>query len=78
MASKNTHDYDIWVEDHFSLVLLRPYSDEADAWISENVADDAQFWAGALVVEPRYVDGILTGMQNDGLVIGNAIDAGRA
>lgn len=58
---------DIQIENHGSIVLLRPLSDEASDWIDEHIPDDALWFAGALVVEPRYVDDIIEGMSADGL-----------
>ena len=60
---------DIIVEDHGSLVLLRPVTVRAERWIAENVQDDAMYWCGALVVEPRYVEPLILGMRTEGMVI---------
>jgi hypothetical protein len=30
---------------------------------------ETQFWAGGIVVEPRYVPDTLEGIRNDGLVV---------
>ena len=60
---------DIVIEDHGSLILLRPLNDGADKWLREHTAEDAQWFGGALVVEPRYVSDIVNGAINDGLVV---------
>ena len=60
---------DILLENHGSVYLFRPMSKIGRVWIDENVEDDAQLFGGALVVEPRYVNDLAAGMQNDGLQI---------
>ncbi len=59
---------DVTVENHGSLVLVRPETDAATDWLNENVTECVWF-AGALVVEPRYVEGLLLGMAEEGLMI---------
>lgn len=53
----------IVVEDHGSIVLLRPLTKRTREWLEENTDPDAQWWGGALVVEPRYVEPILEGLR---------------
>ena len=48
---------------------LRPVTDAGREWLDENVSDDAQWFGGALVVEPRYVADIVVGMRQDGLEV---------
>jgi hypothetical protein len=60
-------DYDLTVENHSSLVLLQPLTGRASDWLHEHVADDAQWFVSALVVEPRYVFDIVRGAISDGL-----------
>lgn len=57
---------DVVVENHFSLYLVRPLTEEAEGWIEDNVGEHQSF-GGAVVVEPRYVNDIVTGMLSDGL-----------
>jgi hypothetical protein len=59
--------YDLHVEDHGSVWLLRPLTEGAQAWIGENLPEDRQEFAGAVVVEARYVIDIIIGMVKDGL-----------
>ena len=63
-------DTDITVIDHGSVVGLWPHSEAASVWIAEHVADDAPWLGPCLMVERRYVEAILRGMADDGLVIG--------
>jgi hypothetical protein len=59
---------DFAVENHLSLFLLRPLTDEGARWLREHIAvEDAQFWGNALVVEPRYAPAVLEGIVSDGL-----------
>ena len=60
---------DIQIENHFSLYLVHPFSEQARAWLEENVQADAQWFGGALVVEPRYVADLLEGMLAAGLTL---------
>lgn len=62
-------ELDVEVENHGSIVLVRPVTADASAWIDENVSDEAQWFAGALVVEPRYVAHLLDGMAAAGLTV---------
>jgi len=45
------------IENHGSVVLLRPLTRLARRWLEEQT--DGTWWGGALVVEPRYVPGLL-------------------
>jgi hypothetical protein len=60
---------DVEVENHGSVVLVRPLSDAARAWLAEHVSPDAQRFGGAVAVEPRYVANLVDGMIGDGLVV---------
>lgn len=52
------------IENHGSLVLVRPLDEEAHTWLQENT--EGTWWGGALVVEPRYLEGLLAGMAECG------------
>ncbi len=60
---------DVNIENHGSLVLIRPLTEAASDWLDENISEDAQHFGGAVVVEPRYVEAIVEGMRNDGLEV---------
>jgi hypothetical protein len=60
---------DVNIENHGSLVLIRPLTEAASDWLDENISEDAQHFGGAVVVGPRYVEAIVEGMQNDGLEV---------
>jgi hypothetical protein len=61
---------DIAIEDHGSVVLLRPLTGTARDWIEEHVNRDG-FHPDrpTLVVERRYVSDIVSGAQADGLEV---------
>ena len=60
---------DFRIRNEGSIVLLKPISDAAREWVSEHIPEDAQEWAGAVVVEPRYIADILAGIQDSGLEV---------
>lgn len=60
---------DFTVENHGSIVLLRPHSDAAREWAKEHLPHDVMTFGHAFVVEPRYLDDLVAGIQNDGLVV---------
>ena len=55
------------IEDHGSLVLIRPITEDVTAWLNEHT--DGQWFGGALVVEPRYVAPLIEGMIAEGFAI---------
>ncbi len=61
---------DVLVADHGSILILHALTAAAKDWVDHNLPEDAQRWGSdGVVVEPRYVDTILDGMQADGLSI---------
>lgn len=58
---------DISVENHGSIFLFTPHTQQASDWISENVSDDSQWFGNSLAVEARYAQDLANGMQSDGL-----------
>lgn len=60
---------DFSVENHGSIVLLRPLTPAAEAWIEEHIPDDAQTFGNAIAVEPRYIQDIINGIVADGLTL---------
>ena len=58
---------DFSIKDIGSLVLVRPLTDDAKAWIDANCqAEDWMWFGGALAVEHRYVNSIVEGLTNGG------------
>ena len=61
---------DLSIENHGSVVLVRPVSGAGREWIEEHVYSEGWQWFGdALAVEPRCVVALVEGAVNDGLVI---------
>jgi aromatic ring-cleaving dioxygenase len=54
------------VEDHGSIVLIRPLTDDVRDWLADHTDDEAQWFGRALVVEPRYVVDIVTALVEEG------------
>lgn len=60
----NGHDPElVRIEYHGSVVLVRPLLDDVREWLEEHT--EGQWLGGALAVEPRYLDDLLTGLHND-------------
>lgn len=62
---------DIRVENHGSIVLLQPLTVAGEQWLLDtfNGQEEVQWWARALVVEPRYVEDIVNGARSAGLEV---------
>jgi len=60
---------DVRVQNHGSLFLVEAVTDEAQEWIGEHIPEDAQYFGGNLVVEHRYIDDIVNGMTEAGLIV---------
>jgi hypothetical protein len=50
-----------------SLWTVRGVDEEGRAWLRGIAPEDAQWWAGDLVVEPRYVEGVAAAAKEAGL-----------
>jgi hypothetical protein len=57
---------DFTVLNEGSVVVLTPVSDEGIDWATEYLMNDLTFGRGT-VVEPRYMDPVLTGIAEAGL-----------
>jgi hypothetical protein len=68
---KVTHmEPDIQVENHGSIIMFRPMTDEATDWLNEHVESEGwQWFGGALAVEPRYAGDLADGARADGLEV---------
>jgi hypothetical protein len=56
---------DFLLEEHGSIVLLRPVTAAALAWVADNIGEEngyQAFWP-TLTIEPRYVQPILDGIH---------------
>ncbi len=59
---------DIRVENHGSIVLLRPTNHVGELWMRRNIPD-AMTLGDARAVEPRYAHDIIDGAYGDGLEV---------
>lgn len=69
--SKKSSTKDFTITDSGSIVLLHPQTDAARNWLEENIGQDNGFqpyWP-TVVVEPRFVQAIIEGFSNDGLLL---------
>jgi hypothetical protein len=57
---------DFQIENHMSITLVRPLTKTCRKWLEENTSDEAQWFGGALVVEPRYVENLYHGLDSGG------------
>ena len=61
----------ITIVDQGSLVLVRPSLDIQTPfwdWVNENIGE-YQSWGNSLVVEPRYVENLLFGLESEGFQV---------
>jgi hypothetical protein len=58
---------DLLVHGEGSIYLLRAVSRRGQKWLDEHIEADAQEWAGAVVVEHRFIGDIVSGAIADGL-----------
>ena len=61
---------DFLIENHGSIFLLSPQTDAGRAWIDENITREGfqPYWP-TVVIEHRYVQELVEGIRNDGLVV---------
>ena len=57
---------DVRIENHGSIFLFDPQNTAAENHLRENVSEEALWFGGALVVEPRYVGNLATALQAEG------------
>lgn len=57
------------LENHGSLFLFRPMDMEAEEWCDDNISDDRTAFGHSIVIEPRYVNGVIDGFKSSGGVI---------
>lgn len=60
---------DFVLQNHGSISLLRPITDEGREWVQEHIPEDAQRMGASVAIEARYVPPIVEGIQNDGLTL---------
>ncbi len=65
-----TIEFDIRVENHGSIFLVRPLNELAEDWLKEHTGPETQRLGKAVAVEGRYIEDFVKGMQEDGLTVG--------
>ena len=58
---------DFTVDDHGSIILLKPETQEAFEWIAENIGAPIPWFAGGIALEPRIMPSLLSGILADDL-----------
>ena len=59
---------DFQFANHGSITILMPLTEASQEWIDEHIGEHMT-WGGGVVIEPRYTDPILDGLQADGLTV---------
>ena len=68
MTIRHLPDFSIHKPPQHRLALPEPAA--AREWLLETMPDDALCFGSALVIEPRYVAGVINAAMNDGFTIG--------
>lgn len=68
MSNATVASSEVRIEQHGSLALVTPVSQAAQEWLVANVHQDSLWYGGSLVVEPRYLDGLIDGLVEAGLL----------
>ena len=58
---------DFTLDDHGSVVLLKPETPEAFNWIAENIGAPIPWFAGGIALEPHSMSALLSGILGDDL-----------
>ena len=67
--NSSAREVDIVIENHFPIVLVRPLTLAGRKRLESHAADDAQWFGSALACEGRYVEPVVNGAIQDGLVL---------
>lgn len=68
--SRPSRSTDFVIHNEGTIVLFRPRTSLATAWLETNLAGPTTWWGDSLVVEHRYAASLAAGMHQDGLVLG--------
>jgi hypothetical protein len=61
--------FDFLVRDEGSIFVFTPCTDAAHAWVEEHITEDAPRWGRGIVVEHRYISGVVNMARRDGLSV---------
>ncbi len=68
--TKKKTKWDFRVEFHGAIILVVPLTRSGRAWVNKNIGADNGFqpyWP-TVILEPRYLDGVIAGIRGRGLV----------
>jgi hypothetical protein len=68
--TKKKTKWDFRVEFHGAIILVVPLTRSGRAWVNKNIGADNGFqpyWP-TVILEPRYLDGVIAGIRRRGLV----------
>ena len=60
---------DFEVSNHGTIFIFTPLTPAAREWVAEFLPQDAQQWAGGVVIEHRYISDVVAGARRDGLEV---------
>ena len=60
---------DFEVSNHGTIFIFTPLTPAGRAWVAEFLPQDAQQWAGGVVIEHRYISDVVLVAQRDGLTV---------
>lgn len=68
MNTQTESAFDFRVENHGSVCLVFPLSEQARDWVENHVPLEGwQWFGGGFAVEPRYLHDLVDGMREEGL-----------
>ncbi len=62
------HNPDFTVADHGSVVVMTPLTPAARDWTTNHLPDETPQWCGGFAIACRYINDILTGVCEAGLL----------
>jgi hypothetical protein len=60
---------DFTIQNEGSIFLLHPCTDAARSWVDEFLPEDRMEFAGAIVVEHRYIGSLVERLRSEGWVV---------
>lgn len=60
---------DLIVRNEGTIFILDPMTDDGKAWIAEHIPEDTIRWGEGVVIEHRYIEGVVQGAINDGMEV---------
>lgn len=62
---------DFTVDNHGSIFILIPHTQEAKEFVAEKIQEDALEFGGGVVVEHRYIVELVDGIRKEGFGVNN-------